>query len=97
MCYLRVGNLKALYGDHKAAHLIHPNGPLQKKPCGQKEFAVGDLNPTLATFGETAGPDDSEERLNRNFRFDYGRIYPHESRAAWPGEACGGMEMVERP
>ncbi len=63
MCYLRVGNLKAPYGDHKATHLIHPNGPLQKKPWGLKEFAVAERDGTLLTFGETAGPDGSEERL----------------------------------
>ncbi len=72
MCYLRVGNLKALYGDHKAAHLIHPNRPLQKKPWGQKEFAVAELEGTLLTFGETAGPDDSEERVKGQAQWSTG-------------------------
>jgi uncharacterized glyoxalase superfamily protein PhnB len=31
---------------------IHPNGKLQEKPWGQKEFAMIDPNGTLITFGQ---------------------------------------------
>lgn len=31
---------------------IHPNGPLQTKPWGQKEFAVLDPDNNLLTFGQ---------------------------------------------
>jgi uncharacterized glyoxalase superfamily protein PhnB len=32
---------------------IHPNGALEKKPWGQKEFALLDPNGNLLTFGES--------------------------------------------
>jgi catechol 2,3-dioxygenase-like lactoylglutathione lyase family enzyme len=31
---------------------IHPNGPLQPKPWGQKEFAILDPDNNLLTFGQ---------------------------------------------
>jgi uncharacterized glyoxalase superfamily protein PhnB len=54
MCYLRVRGIEALYEEYRAKGLIHPNAPLATKPWGQREFAVGDLNGTLLTFGEPA-------------------------------------------
>ena len=52
MVYIRVSDIETLYEEYKAKHLIHPNAPLQVKPWGQKEFAIGDLNGALLTFGE---------------------------------------------
>lgn len=34
---------------------IHPNGTLQEKPWGQKEFSMIDPNGTLLTFGQAMG------------------------------------------
>jgi uncharacterized glyoxalase superfamily protein PhnB len=51
-CYLRVAELEALYEEYKAKSVIHPNGPLESKPWGLKEFAVLDSNGTLLRFGE---------------------------------------------
>jgi uncharacterized glyoxalase superfamily protein PhnB len=61
MCYLRVSNVDALYAEYKAKSIIHPNGPLETKPWGGKEFAVTDLNGALLRFGELR-TDQSAER-----------------------------------
>lgn len=53
MAYIRVADIEAQYQtllDTKVA--IHPNGSLQKKPWGQKEFALLDPDFNLLTFGE---------------------------------------------
>lgn len=54
MIYLRVTGVEELYAEYSARGLIHPNGPLQTKPWGQREFAVIDPNGALLTFGEKA-------------------------------------------
>lgn len=51
--YIRLNNIEEFYQsllDQKVA--IHPNGPLQTKPWGQKEFALLDPDSNLLTFGE---------------------------------------------
>ncbi len=51
--YIRTNDIKTLYKsllDNKVE--IHPNGPLQKKPWGQMEFALLDPDNNLLTFGE---------------------------------------------
>lgn len=53
-CYLRVQDIETLYADCQAQGLVHPRGPLQLKPWGQKEFTVVDPNGNLLRFGETA-------------------------------------------
>ena len=53
--YIRVDGIDVYYQtllDRQAK--IHPNGPLQLKPWGQKEFALLDPDMNLLTFGETA-------------------------------------------
>jgi len=53
--YLRANNISNLYQtwlDHKVK--IHPNGQLQLKPWGQREFSLLDPDSNLLTFGETA-------------------------------------------
>lgn len=52
--YIRTNDIDTLYQavlDHKTQ--IHPNGTLQTKPWGQKEFALLDPDNNLLTFGET--------------------------------------------
>lgn len=54
MIYLRIdkdidGMYQQLLDDGSA---IHPNGTLEEKPWGQKEFAMIDPNGTLLTFGQ---------------------------------------------
>ena len=52
--YIRTNDINKLYNellDNKTS--IHPNGPLQIKPWGQKEFALLDPDHNLLTFGES--------------------------------------------
>ncbi|MEM6260867.1 MAG: VOC family protein [Bacteroidota bacterium] len=51
-CYVRVEGIEALYEEVKAAVEIHPNGKLETKPWGQKEFAISDVHGNLLRFGE---------------------------------------------
>lgn len=51
--YIRTDNIDALYQsllDNKVP--IHPNGSLEIKPWGQKEFALLDPDSNLLTFGQ---------------------------------------------
>lgn len=52
--YINVNDIQSVYNqfiNNKVA--IHPNGNLQTKPWGQKEFALLDPDNNLLTFGET--------------------------------------------
>jgi Glyoxalase-like domain len=52
--YIRTDDIDKLYqslSDNKIS--IHPNGHLQVKPWGQKEFALLDPDNNLLTFGQS--------------------------------------------
>lgn len=52
--YIRTDDIEGLYQslvEHKVA--IHPNGHLQTKPWGQKEFSLLDPDLNLLTFGQS--------------------------------------------
>lgn len=52
--YIRADEIDTLYQsilDRKLS--IHPNGHLQKKPWGQKEFSLLDPDNNLLTFGQS--------------------------------------------
>ncbi len=49
-CYVYVRGIEALYAEYQAARVIHPNGPLEDKPCGMQEFTVLDLNGNAIRF-----------------------------------------------
>lgn len=52
--YFRTNAVEALYTSFKKRGTeIHPNGDLQIKPWGQKEFSLLDPDHNLLTFGET--------------------------------------------
>lgn len=51
--YIRTNDIEALYQSLLEKKLIHPNGALQRKPWGQKEFAVLDPDNNLLTFGQS--------------------------------------------
>lgn len=54
MVYIRTDAIDTLYQsflDNKVP--IHPNGPLQIKPWGQKEFSLLDPDHNLLTFGQS--------------------------------------------
>lgn len=50
--YIRASDVEKLYEDFLGGGIvIHPNGPLQKKPWGQTEFSLLDPDNNLLTFG----------------------------------------------
>ena len=52
--YIRTDSIEDFYQtllDNKIS--IHPNGPLETKPWGQKEFSVLDPDNNLLTFGQS--------------------------------------------
>ena len=51
--YIRTDHIEEFYQSLVAKKTaIHPNGPLQVKPWGQKEFSVLDPDNNLLTFGQ---------------------------------------------
>lgn len=52
--YIRTDDIDGLYRSMLERNLaIHPNGSLQVKPWGQKEFSMLDPDNNLLTFGQT--------------------------------------------
>ena len=52
--YIRTDDIENFYKTLIAAKTkIHPNGPLEIKPWGQKEFALLDPDSNLLTFGQS--------------------------------------------
>jgi catechol 2,3-dioxygenase-like lactoylglutathione lyase family enzyme len=51
--YIRTTEIEALYQDLMDREIpIHPNGSLENKPWGQKEFSLLDPDHNLLTFSE---------------------------------------------
>lgn len=52
--YIRVENIENLYRSFIESKIeIHPNGKLEIKPWGQKEFSILDPDNNLLTFGQS--------------------------------------------
>jgi len=52
--YIRCSDLEQFYQELLARKVaIHPNGPLERKPWGQKEFSLLDPDHNLLTFGQS--------------------------------------------
>lgn len=52
--YIRVENIENLYRSFVESKIeIHPNGKLEIKPWGQKEFSILDPDNNLLTFGQS--------------------------------------------
>ena len=52
--YIRTNNIEELYQNYIDNSVkIHPNGSLQLKPWGIKEFSILDPDSNLITFGES--------------------------------------------
>jgi hypothetical protein len=52
--YIRVQDIESIYRNFlNNGVAIHPNGPLEIKPWGQKEFSILDPDNNLLTFGES--------------------------------------------
>lgn len=55
MVYIRTDHIDALYASLIENNVaIHPNGKLETKPWGQREFSVLDPDNNLLTFGQEA-------------------------------------------
>jgi len=54
-CYIQVENVDALFTEMQAAGVVHPNGHLEDKPWGMREFAILDVHGNLLKFGESLG------------------------------------------
>ena len=53
MVRLAVTGIDALYAEFQKRHgIVHPNGPLQTKPWGTREFGAIDPNGVCVTFFE---------------------------------------------
>lgn len=53
MIYIRTDDIDALYHSFLARNIaIHPNGKLETKPWGQREFSILDPDNNLLTFGQ---------------------------------------------
>lgn len=51
--YIRTNQIDELYRSYLEKKVtIHPNGALQQKPWGQKEFSILDPDNNLLTFGQ---------------------------------------------
>lgn len=52
--YIRTNAIDALYQSFSERNIaIHPNGDLQTKPWGQREFSLLDPDNNLLTFGQS--------------------------------------------
>ncbi|MEO7177074.1 MAG: VOC family protein [Saprospiraceae bacterium] len=57
-CYFRVDDVQKLYLEFAVQELVHPDGHLEDKPWGMREFAVLDDNGNLLRFGEEKERDN---------------------------------------
>lgn len=51
-CYIYVTDIQQLYDEYRNLGLIHPNGSLQMKPWGLRQFAVVDNNGNIFYFAD---------------------------------------------
>lgn len=49
-CRMRVSEIDALYAELLPKAIVHPNGSLEDKPRGTREFAILDPDNNLVTF-----------------------------------------------
>jgi uncharacterized glyoxalase superfamily protein PhnB len=50
-----VSGIDALYAEFRKSGAVHPNGSLETKPWGSKEFSAIDPNGVCVTFAESIG------------------------------------------
>ncbi|WP_299521580.1 VOC family protein [Winogradskyella sp.] len=51
-CYVDVEDIDTLYNELVSFNVIHPNGILEDKPYGMREFAILDEDGNLIKFGQ---------------------------------------------
>ncbi|MFW5708907.1 MAG: bleomycin resistance protein [Chloroflexota bacterium] len=50
-CYIYVDGVEGLYTEAESQGIVHPNGRLESKPWGMREFAVRDSEGNLLRIG----------------------------------------------
>ena len=55
-CRLIVEGINALYAELEAKGVIHPQGPLEAKPWGTKEFVALDVDGNALRFAQELSP-----------------------------------------
>ena len=51
-CYVDVEDIDTLYNELKAQNVIHPDGHIENKPYGMREFSILDNDGNLIRFGQ---------------------------------------------
>jgi catechol 2,3-dioxygenase-like lactoylglutathione lyase family enzyme len=51
-CYVRVTDVQAVYEECQKLGVVHPNGPLENKPWGIRQFSILDNSGNIIHFGE---------------------------------------------
>jgi Glyoxalase superfamily protein len=51
-CYVRVTGVKDLYEECQKLGVVHPNGKLEDKPWGIRQFSILDNSGNIIHFGE---------------------------------------------
>ena len=51
-CYVRVTQVEELFKAYKSQGVVHPNGTLETKPWGMRQFSILDNNGNIIHFGE---------------------------------------------
>lgn len=51
-CRINVDGIEELFKQYSSLGVIHPNGSLEKRPWGLREFSVLDVGGNLLTFAE---------------------------------------------
>lgn len=59
-CYIYVDNVDQLYKEYQKAAVIHPNGQLEDKPWGVREFAILDNYGNLIRIGQLLSSDTED-------------------------------------
>ena len=52
-CYIYMNGVDELYEEYQRAGVIHPNGNLEDKPWGMREFAIVDIHGNLIRIGQS--------------------------------------------
>lgn len=51
-CYVYVNDVTSLFSEYQAAGVVHPNGTMEDKPWGMREFAILDEDGNMIKFGQ---------------------------------------------
>jgi hypothetical protein len=51
-CYVNVDEIDTLYMEYIDLQIVHPNGPLEIKPWGMKQFSILDNSGNIIHFGQ---------------------------------------------